>query len=114
MADVKDPVDELAYYLEAQENCTGVDCNLSCGRALRAIAELRRRARVERRLEKWLDEDDFRGVVYRRDVITEARFRVRVQLHESLDKRVAHADGPDYWTACDGALDDAGAPKESE
>ncbi len=100
MDDVEDPVDTLFRCVDWQDN-------LDVEQALR---ELERRARIERRLEKWL-----RGEQHW-DLRTCIRSVLGVKLYDYRAGAGAEWFAPleaDYWTALDAALDAAGA-KESE
>lgn len=75
-----------------------------------AMVEARRRARVERRRDKFLFANP--GMREAHECGHEMHW---VVFHVvGMYPKTPRVGAPDYWTACDGALDDVGAPKESE
>jgi hypothetical protein len=117
VADVKDPVEVLADELGRNG-----DVPFPSAEAIGdALDELRRRARVERRLdaatadEGWLYLD-VSGVIYDADGVIEPRVYRAAIVYEgdAAPDEDDLSEGPDRWTAIDAALDKAGAPKKSE
>ncbi len=76
------------------------------------LDELERRARVERRLEKWLREDG--ELRTRTQSNVSARLKDYRADREWFAVRGGELQHADDWTLLDAALDKAGAPKESE
>ncbi len=102
VGDVKDPVAELFRCVDWQDN-------LDVEQALR---ELERRARVERRLEKWLREEGELRARTQSNVSAKLKdYRRDREWFAVREGELKHADD---WTLLDAALDAAGAPKESE
>lgn len=76
----------------------------------RIIVELKRRSRVERRLEKWLREEG--ALRTRCQSVPSVKLRDYRLDTEYLVVRSGHLEHADDWTLTDAALDMAGAPKE--
>lgn len=114
MADPKtDPVAVLRRYLE---DCTDAKLHDAGVVALQAIAELERRQRIERRLDRHCADEcwlylDVSGILYDANGVIEPRV-YRAQIINDIDElsEDAMSEGPDRWTAIGRALNAADAP----
>jgi hypothetical protein len=81
-----------------------------------ALTELERRARVERRLEAWIEKpsvgDDDEPRAARHTLMADGAHHI--ELWGTRRFGAYCGKGADRWTATDAALTAAGAPKESE
>ncbi len=112
MADVKDPVEVIRAFATV--------FRLPPGPVWDALAELERRARVERRRDQCLQDDGAFEIRHWDDALGWAVLIFNPSTADgelpppSFDELEDRAHDQDYWKACDAALDAYGAPKESE
>jgi hypothetical protein len=117
-----DPVEVLAK-VAAEAVADWSRCGAArrwCEQVQSASAELRRRARVERRRDRCLQDEGAFEIKHWDEVLGWAVLIFNPHTFDgelpppSFDEFEDRAHDRDYWIAADAALDAAGAPKESE
>ncbi len=122
MADVKDTMKvlrELAGWV-IEDRPRSDAARMWRDRVAAALAELERRARVERRRDQCLQDDGAFEIRHWDDALGWAVLIFQPSTADgelpppSFDEFEDRAHDQDYWVACDAALDAYGVPKESE